>query len=94
MFVSGFTDNPHQICLDKYDFELTDGLEMVLNTVTHRLAFVHKGTILTELRHVKGGKLYPFVMYVKDAYYPLELNYVEGPKGILCITFLTNLHYS
>lgn len=72
--------NPNQINLEKYDLELTDGIEMILNTVTHRLTFVHKGTVLTELHDVKGEKLYPFIMYVKDAYYPLELNYVEGPK--------------
>ena len=61
---------------------------MTLNTVTHKLTYAYNGLVLAEIKHVKGEKLYPYIMYVKEAYYPLELNYVEGPKGnnFCCVT--------
>ena len=74
--------------------ELCD-VTLILNLYKHSLTVVANGRTVAQISGIRGKEIFPFVLFDKRAYYPVQLKYMEGPSGTymtLYIQYLTNIH--
>ena len=62
---------------------LLDGITLILNLYKHKLTLMHNNKVIAELKNIRGNLIYPFVLFNMKGYYPIQINYKEGPAGQL-----------
>ena len=65
------------------DVSLSHGIELQLDIEAETLSFWLHNTNqrLCTINNVHGKEIYPFYLFLDDGYFPVEIEYLEGPKG-------------
>ena len=61
--------------------DMSKGVEMTLNKKGRHVLFTYQGEQVAEIQNVRAKKLFPVAVFNGRAVFPLEIQYVEGPKS-------------
>ena len=65
-------------------FDFSKGLELTWNKKGHCLILAYEGEQVAEIQNIRARKVYPVVVFNQRGVFPVEIKYLEGPKGRGC----------
>lgn len=68
-------------CADDDSTSGCNDLELELDLDLQTLTYFSRGKAMATVRHVHGKQMYPFVIFHKDANFPVQILYTKGPTG-------------
>lgn len=69
-------------------FNEEDDLEIELDVNRHTLTFIFNDKAFATITQLQGNSFYPFLIFHKTAFVPVQINYSKGPRGEYQILFI------